>query len=314
MTVVNDPSRNGHSSNGRAASPGGPRSELDDARLIDHALGFGSRIDAARVEAALARDPSLRDELEGWREVHSLLAERFEADPPGLERIAELPLPKARPRSAGAFLLRSPLRLPVRLLEALDDARLALEARVGAAFRPIVAGLAVLVLVAVAVALRRGSREEGPSFAATPSPSMTVTREIRTVVAEGGSVRMLAPDRMRLDAGAVWLWVKPGGRGFRVETPFGEVRVLGTSFGVTVSPKGLVVDVVEGRVAVGPRDGPDTSIGAGFRLWITDDGRREFADRPEGTELPYWVDALLEAGQDDGFATYLPSIGVHRGP
>lgn len=130
-----------------------------------------------------------------------------------------------------------------------------------------------------------------------------------TVAADHSTFARIASERrLTLDAGAVWLWVRPGGEGFRVSTALGEVRVLGTSFGVTRREGSLVIDVEEGRVSVSPSSGSAVYLNAGESLTI---GKSDPARPPEGDEavLPApWVRELMIAGHLDPTSAWLPSF------
>lgn len=74
---------------------------------------------------------------------------------------------------------------------------------------------------------------------------------VGTVILEGpAEFKMLDPMRARLNSGRIKMHVtKPTGRGFVVETPYGEVTDLGTEFGLDVSDIGKAGLVVfDGKV------------------------------------------------------------------
>ncbi len=71
------------------------------------------------------------------------------------------------------------------------------------------------------------------------------------VVLEDAQLWPLAENRVALDhRGRAWFEVKPGEKPFVVETLFGKVTVLGTSFEVDLREEDLRVTVEEGRVRV----------------------------------------------------------------
>jgi len=73
------------------------------------------------------------------------------------------------------------------------------------------------------------------------------------------------------------------GARLRVQTPEAGVEVTGTTLAVICEPAGTCVCVLEGRVMVGPRDGPMAEVQAGRRRFLFVDGTEE-ADEMRPTE------------------------------
>lgn len=284
-----------------------PGLSREETRAIDHAIGALDWRRSDRMEEAMSRDPRLDAEVGAWREVYGLLADVCDRVPPGMERVASLEIPRVRPEPFGRRFARTvgprvaPLTSPV--VRALATPRRAALAGAGIALAA-VCGLAFL---------RANFAPPVHTPPAAASPSLMLNGAVQAAVAEGARCEFVAVDRIVLSEGAVWLSVKPGGRGLRVTTPHGEARVLGTQFGVAVDESGMRVDVVEGRVAVEDSSGRDAEVPAGARATVSaEEGLGAVEDRPEGEALPPWVLALVEQQRATWFASHFPSIGVHQ--
>lgn len=132
---------------------------------------------------------------------------------------------------------------------------------------------------------------------------------VRMVVAEQTELSVVSQTRVELDAGSVWLRVKPGDQGFTVVTPTCEVRVTGTVFGVSYAFGVTRIEVSEGNVKVGI-DGASTSVGAGNVLSAGSDGLGALSAREDGEEMPRWARSLLVAEDAARRAAYLPTVSV----
>ena len=125
------------------------------------------------------------------------------------------------------------------------------------------AAAAAVILVAAFVAGRR---------APSPLEHITAPGEMTTVrLADGSIVRLGESSRLRIGSRDRRVWLeglaffaitRHPDRPFIVETPAGQVRVLGTRFSLRAEQETLSVSVVEGRVAVVGETGT-REIGAG---------------------------------------------------
>lgn len=140
------------------------------------------------------------------------------------------------------------------------------------------------------------------------SALFSVGEGVHAAMAQGTRLQLLEKESLALQQGSVWLHVTPGGKGFKVQTPFGLVQVTGTQFGVTVTDRETRVDVAEGSVLVSQaqRQGRVT---AGLALTADAAGITAPATRPEGVNLPAWLDQLLIAKKMADASSYVPSIG-----
>ncbi|NIA16393.1 MAG: hypothetical protein GWP08_20220 [Nitrospiraceae bacterium] len=79
---------------------------------------------------------------------------------------------------------------------------------------------------------------------------LTLRGPTRVKIAENTSLRIVDDREVQLEAGRIWLHVSPSERRFRVDTPIGEVDVLGTTLDVEVEGEQTVVTVRKGTVRV----------------------------------------------------------------
>ena len=129
-----------------------------------------------------------------------------------------------------------------------------------------------------------------------------------------GSTKLALTDRdeIELKSGSIWLFVKKKGRGFRVKSPHGLVRVTGTSFGV--SDKGIFtkIDVAEGVVLVKGGGKPAGAVTAGRMMDLGTWGVSTLVDtkRKEPSRHPNWVEGVLDAEwkANSGLGTSIPSL------
>ena len=129
---------------------------------------------------------------------------------------------------------------------------------------------------------------------------------MRIAVASSTSLGLTAPDRIALDRGAIWLSVKPRDRGFKVQTPYGEVEVVGTHFGVAVENEEMTVEVTQGKVRVS--QGTAAALEAGYCMSADAGGLNAEQARADGVDLPGWVTALRRAEDQSAAGAYLPSV------
>lgn len=121
--------------------------------------------------------------------------------------------------------------------------------------------------------------DDGRSFVATLDPEIDPADPERSLEGPGlllldnteswialsaGSVAVARPPRgIELIRGEIWTHVRTGGGGFSVSTAVAEVRVTGTSFGVSHVEDALSVRVTEGSVSAEFRDGRIVNVAAG---------------------------------------------------
>jgi ferric-dicitrate binding protein FerR (iron transport regulator) len=101
----------------------------------------------------------------------------------------------------------------------------------------------------------------------------------------GARLRVTAGDRVRLEEGRAWFDVEPRtsareGGGFRVETPYGTVEVLGTAFEVDLTRGDLGVGVARGRVVAGDIEIDGGEILSGGALGPAPAGLGAWRERP----------------------------------
>ncbi|MBA3701048.1 MAG: FecR domain-containing protein [Planctomycetes bacterium] len=186
------------------------------------------------------------------------------------------------------------------------------------AWWPVAAAAALLVIVAgwwitrgpdaVATVLMAegGGPPAGSALAPGSSLSLPAGARVRLRLANGSEVtisqqadlRLPDAQHLMLERGHADLEITPrpsGAPSFRVSTPHGTTRVLGTSFSLSVTAEETLVQVAHGRVQVERDDGTSTAAAAGQRAVLR-------ADRLPVT-LPQWRadqrEALLITGQPD---------------
>lgn len=140
------------------------------------------------------------------------------------------------------------------------------------------------------------------------SARFKIGNEVFAAIDKNTKVQIHNKQSLALNQGSVWLSVTPGGKGFRVETPFGLVRVTGTQFGVTVTASKTLVEVREGSVEVSQAQGLG-KVTQGQTLTADASGVAAASPRPEGTDYPGWVTSLKASADKAYSGNYLPSIG-----
>lgn len=140
------------------------------------------------------------------------------------------------------------------------------------------------------------------------SARFKIGEEVFAAIASNTKIQIHNKQSLALNKGSVWLSVTPGGKGFRVETPFGLVRVTGTQFGVTVTARQTLVEVREGSVEVSQAQGLGR-VTQGKVLTADASGISAASPRPEGTDYPGWVNSLKASADKAYSGNYLPSIG-----
>jgi ferric-dicitrate binding protein FerR (iron transport regulator) len=164
----------------------------------------------------------------------------------------------------------------------------------GGVTTPLVAGAGVFVGSQIATAGDGRAALRLPGAAGALGPSLRLDVDSRAT--------FLATDRLRLDAGAVY--VDSQGRGdVLVETPWGLVTERGTQFEVRVGAGGVRVRVREGAVELASKGaGPSRAweARAGAELLLAGDGRLSRATvRPDG-EAWTWVQQIAPSFQLEG--------------
>jgi ferric-dicitrate binding protein FerR (iron transport regulator) len=133
---------------------------------------------------------------------------------------------------------------------------------------------------------------------------------VALIVGDGLSVRLDAgsaaafgsAESVSLTQGAIYVdsGVASGKAVLRVDTPFGEVRHVGTQFEVRLLKRILAVSVREGRVEVERRGGRWAALG-GERLLLTDHGAERSEVTPFGPDWS-WVTTVPQPFQLEGAA------------
>lgn len=252
----------------------------------------------AELDAALRGNPerlrSYRDICRLHSDLHLIVNSRLalnaicsqlEACPPAYEQSAP------QPQCGIAFSLEA--SSPTRLFDATDTANdlpsisfIGQPAGTFVRWWPQVSLLAGVLVIALGVLWwpstgrapdPAGLAADGAFHGATDTKSLGVSSVqldsgavniqlpgIGYVIIEGpASLDMLGPMRARLNTGRIKMRVtQQSGRGFVVETPYGDVTDLGTEFGLNVSDKGLADLVVfEGQVDLRPMPPQDAPRG-----------------------------------------------------
>lgn len=263
-----------------------PQGEASQAAL-DYVLGEMAPAEAAGFERRLSQDEGLRREVQAWRDAVDAGEQWAAAPPPGAERAAAVPIPRVAPPAAAGVNLFHFIR---------PEWAWAIAAT-------IVAGMLG------ALALGGGKAREHRMIAAAEGAVVTTpAAKVKFAVARGTQYVWEAKSRrIRLDAGAAWFWVAPGGEGLVVETPYGEAIVKGTVFGVAVDESAARVEVAKGVVAT-LAGGASAQVTAGEQLALGASGLGAVQPRPDGKNCPKWTADLLAAEQNAQFGAMLPSI------
>jgi hypothetical protein len=156
-----------------------------------------------------------------------------------------------------------------------------------------------------------GNWEYGKGTTLTASPGASGTfglgNHVSGALAGPAKVRLEGVDEIRLLEGSIWLNVDPKGRGLRVHSPQGDVRVTGTKFGVTVGAAETRVEVASGVVEVA-QAGRQAKVSSGQRVRMTAEAIDPVAPRPQGGEPPAWVTAVNENRKKAQVGQYVPSL------
>jgi len=133
----------------------------------------------------------------------------------------------------------------------------------------------------------------GPLFQSGDAPmTASLGDDVQVALGRDTVFRQTGPSRISLSKGSVWLDVALGGRGFAVDTPYGEVTVTGTSFGVTVGPGNILVEASRGSVVVSQGSVLEV-VKAGNTLVSRADGLHLPQLRMAGTHKPDWVQEIM---------------------
>jgi ferric-dicitrate binding protein FerR (iron transport regulator) len=111
-------------------------------------------------------------------------------------------------------------------------------------------------------------------------------------------IELMAPDRVRVRAGAVYVDAQPGeNRGSRlmIDTPAGVVAHLGTQYEVRLVGSAVRIRVREGAITLAQHDGTTQGGQAGEQLTIAPDGRVERAPMPPYGREWDWVSETAPA-------------------
>jgi len=112
-------------------------------------------------------------------------------------------------------------------------------------------------------------------------------------------VRLIAPGRVELVTGALYVDSPGADEDVRVETRWGEVLEVGTQFEVRAVGEGIRLRVREGAVLLGSREGAH-EVASGIELAIAPDGRpSRRAIAPHAREWD-WVTSIAPSFEADG--------------
>ncbi|MBY0331960.1 MAG: FecR domain-containing protein [Acetobacteraceae bacterium] len=178
-------------------------------------------------------------------------------------------------------------------------------------------------LAAVAAVAIGGVWLERPTLLADAFADVATARgEQRRVTLADGSAVLLDADsalslrfdagerRLRLLRGAAFFEVVPDAAPFIVEAAEGEVRVLGTTFAVSLAGEATTVSVLSGRVEVQPAGGRRAVLGAGQQLRYR--GALASAPAPADPEAAFtWREGRLVFHQAT-LRDVVAAIGRHR--
>ncbi len=231
---------------------------------------------------------------------------------------------RAQPPAPASAAVREVVAAEWRQVVAERARRRTLTRRWSAAAAVLVAGLAVWLAVprlqpdaalVAAVARTSGAVEvrNGAWIArwvpAQPGASLAVSAEVRAAAGaraalqfgstsvrldENSAVALLAPDRIALKRGAIYVDDVPGETGgpdLIVETAFGNVRHLGTQYEARLSDGALRVRVREGRVQVsGGQPAVEGRAGEQLTLLASGELHRGSVARADGEWA--WIEAI----------------------
>lgn len=242
-------------------------------------------------------DRAFRREVALQRECLESLKEWIAEEPPGLDEAQKLPIP-------------SLIAAPTATVRAMKSG--------WAEYQPLpqlfaAALLICALLVALLSSISPGGHslhESDSAFVHSNDSAMLLglSREVLSAMKPNTEICIESETEIKLEQGSVWLWVQPGGKGYKVQTQFGTVQVLGTSYGVTIYEDSMTVEVAEGKVKV-VGHGSDVVIEGGERVIVGQDAIGNIGGRAAGRELPNWVRQLE---QNPPAASYLPSLGTER--
>ncbi|MBN1515019.1 FecR domain-containing protein [Candidatus Sumerlaeota bacterium] len=121
---------------------------------------------------------------------------------------------------------------------------------------------------------------------------------VRMAMAEQTQIQKISDTYTALRTGSIWLDVQKNGAGFAVSTDYGEVRVLGTSFGVSrlSDPERYMIECVEGSVQITANEISRT-LTAGNYIILDREGPQKQQLRRQGRKKAYWV-RILEQKED----------------
>lgn len=131
---------------------------------------------------------------------------------------------------------------------------------------------------------------------------------VRIAMAQQTQIHRITDTHTALRTGSIWLDVQKGGAGFNVSTDYGEVRVTGTSFGVSrlSDPDCYRIDCSEGSVQIIANGNLDT-LTAGKYIILNRNGFKMEGLRKLGRKKARWV-RVMEREQAiqsiDGLVAY----------
>lgn len=170
----------------------------------------------------------------------------------------------------------------------------------------LVAGIASLLQTRDAAPIGRVQFAVGatiPGAELQPNQSITTSSDGRSIaqldgerirlhLAESTSLEVRDKATVRVEQGEIWVAIVPNSGRFAVETPQATVVATGTTFGVTVGPKGTEVVLESGRVTLETPERTNT-MEPGARASVPSDSSQPEVIRGSAGVRPPWVDALV---------------------
>ncbi len=280
----------------------------------------------------LPSQPARQHRVGVWKELLSAMGEQTKLTPPGLEKTEALkvPLPKTplstvlgdtESRSGWrfnpyAFRWWPAIAVPAFALLALvlmmsdiifQERKNAEIAKLNGTKTPI----ETLRLREIAEESWLEFNSAGDSLELETACAMAWGDSIRAIISKKSAIQITAAKQLQLEKGSAWFWVERGRGGLDVKTPYGEVHVLGTSFGIAISENETRVEVLEGKVAVTVLVSGVASqieLGAEKTVLVSANGIGVAEKREDGGQLPLWVRSALAQGGSAGMGALLPSL------
>lgn len=128
---------------------------------------------------------------------------------------------------------------------------------------------------------------------------------VQVMLARGTTLHVAGEDRLRLEAGEVWVSVEAKSGFFEVATPDARVVVRGTRFGVRHDAAGTTVLLEEGTVEV-EAGGTARTLQSGASAVVAPGGGLAVSS-PSAAAMPDWAEAVLADWHRSAAAQRWPS-------